>query len=167
MQTSDSGNVHTGWLGMQSPQQCCRLPTRHGRLQNPQGTYGRIQIHLEAQHLSCRAVAEGIEAFQRAHDVCTSRVAVPAEGHVSATAPIESVFDWVVCTQVCERLPVMDIHWNKPTSRSPEANSGADSALLDEAETWEVSIHIKRQGRRQGTAASVYAPRFPKVKLPQ
>lgn len=67
--------------------------------------------------------------------------------------------------QVCERLPAMDIHWNRPTSSSSEAGPDSESALLEEAETWEVEIHIRRQGRRQGTAASVYAPRFPKVQL--
>ena len=92
---------------------------------------------------------------------------MPPYRHVSATLTLEGICDWVVYAQVCERLPVMDIHWNKPTRSCPEADSGTDSVLLNLAETWEVSIHIKRQGRRQGTAASVYAPRFPKVKLLQ
>ncbi|KAK9850259.1 hypothetical protein WJX84_005584 [Apatococcus fuscideae] len=68
------------------------------------------------------------------------------------------------CLQVCERLPAMDIHWKKPTKSSLAAPPSTETTLQDEAETWDVEIHIKRQGRRQGTAASVYAPRFPKVK---
>ncbi|KAK9868384.1 hypothetical protein WJX84_004044 [Apatococcus fuscideae] len=67
------------------------------------------------------------------------------------------------CLQVCERLPVMDIHWNAPTQASTAGRDGDDGAV-EEAETWDVEIHIRRQGRRRGTAASVYAPRFPKVK---
>ena len=67
------------------------------------------------------------------------------------------------CGQVCERLPVMDIHWNAPTQASTAGRDGDDGAV-EEAETWDVEIHIRRQGRRGGTAASVYAPRFPKVR---
>ena len=59
----------------------------------------------------------------------------------------------------------MDIHWNRPTSSPSEDAPDAESSLQDEAETWDVEIHIRRQGRRQGAAASVYAPRFPKVQL--
>ncbi len=38
-----------------------------------------------------------------------------------------------------------------------------ETQLADESDAWNVEIHVKRQGRPKGTAASVYAPRFPKV----
>ena len=59
---------------------------------------------------------------------------------------------------------MVDIHWRAPSrvQSSPEAQNG-DTELADESGAWNVEVHIKRQGRPKGTAASVYAPRFPKV----